>query len=430
MFDHLAALADDDALLPLALDVNGGVHAQHLLGLLERIADHANGVRDLITGAAQDLLAHKLGNERLVGSVGTHVLGEPTRTLGQKACNGLDKRIDVEVLDRRRHDLIVIFHELVGGLKLLHDLCGVGLIGLGEHQDLLGTGVFDALGNPGVSPADRLGGINQKRDDIDIVQFEQRALVELGPQAVLGLVDTRGIDKDQLVTGTIDDGAHAAAGRLGHRRGDGDLFAIAGVEQRGLAGVGAADQRHEAAAETRLNVAKAREAVALVAQGVEFLVAHALKRIELLDILIGIVRFGIHRIQGLVVQSFIDKLHIVGHENPFLNKVERVGKYQQSHNRGGDGKYVYGGGGDILRTLCQRMELLGRQVDDRLHGGVAQLAVNHQATADDNRGPLGNVEPHDAAGNDGAHARHEHDLNVALGLNGGDEALHGVGERL
>ena len=76
------------------------------------------------------------------------------------------------------------------------------------------------------------------------------------------------------------------------------------------------------------------------------------------------------------------------------------------------------------------MKFLGRQVDDRLHGGVAQLAVNHQATADDNRGPLGNVEPHDAAGNDGAHARHEHDLNVALGLNGGDEALHGVGERL
>ena len=83
--------------------------------------------------------------------------------------NGLDEGIDVKVLDRRRHDLIVIFHELVGGLKLLHDLCGVGLIGLGEHQDLLGTGASDALGNPGVSPADRFGGINQKRDDIDIV---------------------------------------------------------------------------------------------------------------------------------------------------------------------------------------------------------------------------------------------------------------------
>ena len=181
MFDHLAALADDDALLALALDVNGGVHAQHLLGLLERIANHAHGVRDLITGAAQDLLAHKLGNERLIGSVGTHVLGEPTRTLGQKVRNGLDKGIDVEVLDRRRHDLVVIFHKLVGGLKLLHDLCGVGLIGLGEHQDLLGTGILDTLGNPGVSPADRFGGINQKRDNIDIVQLEQRALVELGP---------------------------------------------------------------------------------------------------------------------------------------------------------------------------------------------------------------------------------------------------------
>ena len=430
MLNHLAALADDDALLALALDVNGGVHAQHLLGLLERIADYANGVRNLITRAAQNLLAHKLGNERLVGSVGTHAIGEPTRTLGQKVRNGLDEGIDVEVLDRRRHDLVVIFHELVGGPKLLHDLCGVGLIGLGEHQDLLGTSVLDALGNPGVSPADRLGGINQKRDDIDIVQLEQRALVELGPQAVLGLVNTRSIDKNQLVAGTIDDGAHATAGRLGHRRGDGDLFAITGVEQRGLTGVGPADQGHETAAEAGFNVAKAREAVVLVAQGVELLVAHALKRVELLDLLVCLGRFGIHRIKGLVVQNFIDRLHIVGHGNPFLNKAERVGKYQQAHNRGGDGKYVYGGGGDILRTLCQRMELLGRQIDDRLHGGVAQLAVNHQATTDDNRGPLGNVEPHDAAGNDGAHTRDEHDLNVALGLDGGNEALHGVGKRL
>ena len=118
----------------------------------------------------------------------------------------------------------------MGCLKLFHDLCGVGLIGLGEHQDLLGTGASDALGNPGVSPADRLGDINQKRDDVDIVQFEQRALVELGPQAVLGLMNTWGIDKDQLVAGTVDDGAHATTGRLSHRRGDGDLFAIAGVE--------------------------------------------------------------------------------------------------------------------------------------------------------------------------------------------------------
>ena len=205
-------------------------------------------------------------------------------------------------------------------------------------------------------------------------------------------------------------------------RGDGNLFAIAGVEQRGLTGVGTADQGHEAAAKTGFHVAKTREALILVAQGVELFVAHALKRVEFLDLIVCLSRFGIHRIQGLVVQSFIGRLHIVGHGNPFLNKAERVGKYQHAHNRGGDGKYVYGGGGDILRTLCQRMELLGRQVDDRLHGGVAQLAVNHQATADDNRGPLGNVEPHDAAGNDGAHARHEHDLNVALGLNGGDEA--------
>ena len=315
----------------------------------------------------------------------------------------------------------------MSGLKLLHDLGGIGLIGLGEHQDLLAAGTLNTLGDPGVSPADGLGGIDQKRDDVHVVELKQGALVKLGAQAVLGLVNTRGIDEDQLVAGAIDHGAHTATSRLRHRRGDGDLLAVAGVEQRGLAGVGTADQGNKAAAEAGLHVSKAREALVLVAQGVELLIAHALKRVELLDFL---ELLGIHRVQGLVVQNLIGRLHIVGHGNPFLNKAERVGKYQKTHDCGGNGKNVDRGGGDILRTLGQWMELLRRKIDDRLHGSVAQLAVNHQAAADDDRTPLGNVEPHDAAGNDGAHASHEHDLNVALGLDGSDEALHGIGERL
>ena len=288
--------------------------------------------------------------------------------------DGLDERIDVEVLDRRRHDFVVVFHKLVSGLELLHNLGGIGLIGLGEHQDLLAASALNTLGDPSVPPADGLGGIDQKRDDVHVVELKQSALVNLGAQAVLGLVDARGIDKDQLVAGAVDDGAHAAARGLGHRRGDGDLLAVAGVEQRGLAGVGTADQGNKAAAEAGLNISKARETFVLVAQGVEFLIAHALKRVELLDFL---KLLAIHRVQGLVVQNLIGRLHIVGHGNPFLNKAERVGKYQKTHNRGGNGKNVDGGRGDILRALGQRMQLLGCQVDDCLHGGVAQLAVNH-----------------------------------------------------
>ena len=107
-------------------------------------------------------------------------------------------------------------------------------------------------------------------------------------------MNTWGIDKDQLVARAIDDGTHAAAGRLRHRRGDGDLFAVAGIEQRGLAGVGTTDQGNEAAAEAGLHVAKAHRAIVLAAQGVELLIAHALKRVELLDVLDA---FGIHRFQ-------------------------------------------------------------------------------------------------------------------------------------
>lgn len=221
----------------------------------------------------------------------------------------------------------------MSGLELFHNLGGIGLVGLRKHQDLFGTGALDTLGNPGVSPADGFGGVDQKRDDVYVIELKQGALVELGSQAVLGLVDTRSVNEDQLVTGAVDHGAHTAAGRLGHRRGDGDLLAVTGIEQRGLAGVGATDQGHKAAAETGFHVAKAHEALILVAQGIEFLVAHTLKRIELLDLLIGLGRLSI---RGLVVQNFIDRLHIVGHGNPFLNKAERVGKYQQAHNRGGD----------------------------------------------------------------------------------------------
>lgn len=144
-------------------------------------------MRDLITGAAQDLLAHKLGNERLIGSVGTHILGEPTRTLGQKVRNGLDKGIDVEVLDRRRHDLVVIFHELVGGLELFHNLGGVGLIGLGEHQDLLATSASDALGNPGVSPADRFVASIKNATTSTSFSSNNALLLSSDPKPSLGL---------------------------------------------------------------------------------------------------------------------------------------------------------------------------------------------------------------------------------------------------
>ena len=270
--------------------------------------------------------------------------------------NGLDEGIDVEVLHRRGHDLVVVFHKLMRCLKLLHDLRGVGLVGLGEHQDFLGTGALDALGNPGVSPADRFGGINQKRNDVNVVELEQGAFVELGAQTVLGLMNTRRIDKDQLEARAVNHGAHAATSRLGHRRGDGDLFAIAGVEQRGLTGVGTTDQGHKAAVETGLHIAKAQRHLVLVTEGIELLVAHTLKRVEFLDLTerIGILDL----IQNLVVQNLIGRLHIVGHGNPFLNKAKRVGKDQQAHDCGGDGKNVHGSGGDILGALRQR--ILGR----------------------------------------------------------------------
>ena len=62
-------------------------------------------------------------------------------------------------------------------------------------------------------------------------------------------MDAGRVYDDQLAVLAVDHGAQAAARGLGDRRGDGDLLAVAGVEQRGLAGVGAANQRDKAGAE-------------------------------------------------------------------------------------------------------------------------------------------------------------------------------------
>ena len=95
--------------------------------------------------------------------------------------NGLDKGIDVEVLDRRRHDLVVKVHKLVGCLKLLHDLCGVGLIGLVSTRTFLERAFLTRSATQASPLPIGLVASIKKRDNIDIVQLEQRALVQLGP---------------------------------------------------------------------------------------------------------------------------------------------------------------------------------------------------------------------------------------------------------
>ena len=103
--------------------------------------------------------------------------------------------------------------------------------------------------DPGVTPADGLGGVDEEGDAVDVGELAQGGAVELLAKGVLGLVEARGVDDDELRVGGVDDGAHAAARRLRDGARDGDLLTHTGVEQRGLAHRWASHECHEATPE-------------------------------------------------------------------------------------------------------------------------------------------------------------------------------------
>src|SRR5690606_15248268 len=101
----LAALADDHALVAVAVDDDGGEDAaQPPLGL-ELLDLDGDAVGQLVTEQAEQLLAQELGGEEALAAVGDVVLLEHRRPLGQQRHGGRDEAVDVAAaLGRQRHD--------------------------------------------------------------------------------------------------------------------------------------------------------------------------------------------------------------------------------------------------------------------------------------------------------------------------------------
>lgn len=114
---------------------------------------------------------------------------------------------------------------------------------------------------------------------------------------------------------------------------------------------------------------------------------------------------------------------------PGADQAEGVGEHQDAHDRGGDGQHVHAGGGDVLGALGKWVQLLRGQVDDGLHGGVAQLGKDHQADADSDERPADELQLGHKAHDHRQNAGNQHDLDVALGLDRGDKALDRIAER-
>ena len=217
MFEHLALLADDDALLPLPLDVDDCMNMENAAAPLHGIADDPHGMRHLFARAHQELLAHELSDDRIVRSIGRHGIGEPFGALGKIARDQVDEGVDVEPLGSGKHDHVVELAELASRRDLLEHALRRGEVGFSEYENALRRALGNALCNPCVAAADGLRRVNEEAQHINVSELGERAFVELASQGVMRLMEARGINEDDLDPLAPDHPAHTAPRSLGNR---------------------------------------------------------------------------------------------------------------------------------------------------------------------------------------------------------------------
>src|ERR1700722_9092102 len=96
-----------------------------------------------------------------------------------------------------------------------------------------------------VSGAEVHRSIGDQRKDINTFERVLKLVHHLAAENVLGFVDAGRIDQHDLRVVAIQNSLDAVAGSLRLGRNDGDLASNKSIYERGLTGVGAADNCHE-----------------------------------------------------------------------------------------------------------------------------------------------------------------------------------------
>ena len=115
-------MADDDALLAVALDDDQGLDVDALVLFLEGFDDDFDGVGDLLLIVEEDLLTDDLGDEEARGAVGQCVLLEVWRRGRDEAVDALLLGLEIVVDEGRDGDDLRLRKLLVPALHELDEL--------------------------------------------------------------------------------------------------------------------------------------------------------------------------------------------------------------------------------------------------------------------------------------------------------------------
>ncbi len=159
--------------------------------------------------------------------------------------------VDTIARQRGNHEGLRQGQAVIGRFRQREQLFARHEIDLVQDQDLLVMDRLDLFQDRVGLVVDAGFGIEQHADEIGVMRAAPGRRHHGAVEPTLRREDAGGVDQNDLRVVLDHDAADQCAGRLHLARHDGDLGADQRIDERGLADIGGADQRDEAAARGR-----------------------------------------------------------------------------------------------------------------------------------------------------------------------------------
>jgi len=245
---HLPPFADDNPLLRLALDQQRGMDVGHIItALLEFINAHRQGVRHLIAQQQQGRLADQIGRDFALIEIGQLVFGKLRRRDRQAGFQRREQLLQPAAGDRRKGHRRSVRDEGLVRVSARFPRLGRHQVNLVEAQQQVRFAPQrgQQAGNPLIVLIRLLTRIHQEEHDVHPIERLFGFLIQKLTEFMLRGMNAGRVHKNQLRCLSRQDAQLTAAGRLRPRGDGGDLLPQQGVDERGLAHVGLAQDGDE-----------------------------------------------------------------------------------------------------------------------------------------------------------------------------------------
>ena len=234
-----ALVADDDALLAIALDIDDTGDVDVFVGLLETFNHYLAGVGNLLIIIEENLLTHDFCDEEAGRFVGPLVLVEIGRVVGEEFLDALQHIADIELVQGTDREDFGLGQGFVPQGNLLLQGLLVGEVNLvDEHQD----GHFQFghfLKELGVLVR-RFHHVGDIKQDIGIDEGALGELEHLLLELVVGFEYAGSVGKADLHLGRVEYAHDAVARGLCLEGGNGDALAHEKIHERAFPNIGIA----------------------------------------------------------------------------------------------------------------------------------------------------------------------------------------------